>query len=64
MLQPSKIIRSRNEWKDKAVQRANQIREYKKSKKCYQKKIAQLKGKIKSIEQREKKEQTARCNSF
>jgi len=31
MPQMSKIIHSRNEWREKAVQRANEIREYRQS---------------------------------
>jgi len=44
MLQQSKLIRSRNEWKDKAVQRANEIRELKKARKRLKEKIAELKA--------------------
>jgi hypothetical protein len=51
MLQLSKIIRSRDDWKRKAVQRANEIRELRKTKKRYQEKIAELKVQIKTMEQ-------------
>jgi len=51
MLQRSKIIRSRNEWKRKAVQRADEIREHRKTQTRYQLKIAQLKADVSALEQ-------------
>ena len=51
MLQMSKIIQSRNDWKCKAIQRADEIREYRKSKKRYHEKIEELKTHIADIEQ-------------
>lgn len=51
MLQRSKVRRSRDEWKRKAVQRADEIRERKKTEKRYQEKIAQLKAQISALEQ-------------
>lgn len=42
MLQNSKIIQSRNDWRRKAVKRAEKIREYKKSQKRHQEKITKL----------------------
>ena len=50
MPQMSKIIQSRDEWKGKAVLRANEIREYRKSQKRYQKKISELKARIATLE--------------
>jgi len=50
MLQMSKITQSRDEWKRKAVQRANTIRENRKQKKYAQEKIGQLKKKIQVLE--------------
>jgi len=50
MLQCSKIIRSRDEWKLKAVQRAEQIREQRKTFRRYQQKLAQLKAEISALE--------------
>jgi len=50
MPQMSKIIRSRDEWKDKAVLRANEIREYRKSQKRYQEKISELKAQVVALE--------------
>lgn len=46
MLQKSKILRSRDEWKSKAVQRSAEIREHRKIQKRYQTKIAELKMQI------------------
>ena len=51
MLQQSKLIRSRNEWKDKAVQRATEIRELKKTRKRLKEKVAELKTLNSTIEQ-------------
>ncbi len=51
MLQFSKVIRSRNEWKRKAGQRANDIRENRKVKKRYQEKITELKAQLSILEQ-------------
>jgi hypothetical protein len=46
MPQISKLIPSRNKWKGKAGRRANEIREYRKSQKRHQEKIAELKAQI------------------
>jgi len=51
MLQHSKIIRSRDEWKLKAVQRAEEIREHRKTQRRYRQKIAQLQAEIRALEQ-------------
>ena len=51
MLQKSKIIQSRNEWRLKAVQRANENREHRKCKKRYQEKLDELKARLKVLEQ-------------
>jgi len=50
MPQISKIIHSRNDWKSKAVRRANEIREYRKSQKRHQEKIASLTAQITLME--------------
>lgn len=52
----SKIIRSRDEWKRKAVMRANEIREFRKTDKRSQDKIAELKAQIKAMEPAAKEE--------
>ena len=49
MLQQSKLMQSRENWKNKAIQRATENREYRKQTKRYQKKIAELKAQIKVI---------------
>lgn len=50
MLQQSKLIRSRNEWKDKAVSRSIEIRRHRKTNRRHQKKIIELQEKIKQLE--------------
>jgi uncharacterized coiled-coil DUF342 family protein len=47
----SKLIKSRDEWKYKAVQRANEIREYRKTTKRHIEKIRELKVQLAEIEQ-------------
>ncbi len=51
MLQRSKVIQSRDEWKCKAVQRATENREQRKNIKRYQEKIVELKSQLKTLEQ-------------
>ena len=51
MLQHSKILRSRDEWREKAIERADEIREYRKSEKRHQKAIGELKQTVKSLQQ-------------
>jgi hypothetical protein len=46
MPQLSKLIRSRDDWKTKAVRRANEIREHRKTIKRYQEQIAEIKSQI------------------
>ncbi len=55
MLQMSKIIRSRDEWRKKAVQRADEVRELKKANRRYQNRIAELKTQLTELEQAAKK---------
>ncbi len=43
MPQISKVLTSREEWKSKAVERATDLREYRKTEKRHLKKIAELK---------------------
>ena len=50
MLQMSKLLGSRKEWKNKAVQRAEDIREYRKTKKRHQAQISELKKQIAKLE--------------
>ena len=51
MPQTSKIIQSREEWKNKAIQRANENREHRKNQKRHLEKIAHLKEQIIALEQ-------------
>jgi hypothetical protein len=51
MLQYSKVVKSRDEWKNKAVQRAGDIREHRKAKNRYLETIDKLKEQIILMEQ-------------
>lgn len=51
MPQLSKLLQSRDEWKCKAVQRGDEIRERRKSQKRYQETIAELKSQVRAMEQ-------------
>jgi hypothetical protein len=51
MLQYSKMVKSRKEWKDKATIRADENRQHRKAKKLNVEKIAKLKAKIRQLEQ-------------
>ena len=51
MPQLSKLIRSRDDWKTKAVQRANEIREYRKTIKRHQEQIAAIKSELNALQQ-------------
>lgn len=57
-MQVSKIIRSREEWREKAWQRANEIRELRKSQRRHQEKISELKEKISELETMASKKKT------
>lgn len=59
MPQLSKIIRSRNEWRKKSVQRAMEIREYRKTVKRSNEKIAELNKQIAGL----KEDSAAKKNS-
>jgi len=56
--QKSKLIRSRDEWKDKAVQRSYEIREHRKSRKRYLEQIAGLKARVREMSQAEEDKKT------
>ena len=51
MPQLSKLIRSRDDWKTKAVQRANEIREQRKTIKRRQEQIAEIKSHLNALQQ-------------
>jgi len=46
MLQISKVLKGRDEWKNKAVERATEIREFRKTQTRHLKKIAELKRQL------------------
>jgi hypothetical protein len=50
MLQYSKIVVSRNEWRKKAILRATELRDANKAKKRHQKKITKLKQRNRELE--------------
>lgn len=58
MLQMSKLIRSRDDWKRKAVRRANENQEFRKTNKRYQERIAELKAQIKAMETAKEEKKT------
>jgi prefoldin subunit 5 len=51
VLQRSKILLSRDEWREKAINRADEIRDYRKSEKRHQEAMKELKQTIKSLAQ-------------
>lgn len=59
MLQMSKILRSRDEWRKKAIQRADEVRELKKTKRRHQCKIAELKAQLGELNPANKKTEVA-----
>ncbi len=50
MPQLSKLLKSRDEWRSKAVKRATDNRELRKAQKRHQEKIAELKGEKRRLE--------------
>ena len=59
MTQRSKLLRSRDEWKSKAIKRAYEVRENRKTQKRYQEKIAVLKAQLDTMEQAEQDKKNA-----
>ena len=59
MLQKSKVIQSRNDWREKAVRRANEVRELMIIKKRHQQRIAELKAQISATKQVNTKKKTS-----
>jgi len=51
MLQTSKLYQARNDWREKAIERADEIREYRKTTKRHKETISELKGEIKRLKQ-------------
>lgn len=63
MLQRSKILSSRADWKSKATLRAHEIREFKKVKKRHLEAIATLKIKNTDLKQQLEVKKTAEANN-
>jgi len=51
MLQTSKLYQARNDWREKAIERADEIREYRKTTKGHKETISELKEEIKRLKQ-------------
>ena len=51
MLQYSKLLNSRNEWREKATKRSVKMKEFRKEQKCYRAKIVELKQRNRELEQ-------------
>jgi hypothetical protein len=51
VLQQSKILRGRDEWREKATNRANDIREHREMEKRHQETIGELKQTIRNLKQ-------------
>jgi hypothetical protein len=61
VLQQSKILHSRDEWREKAIKRADALREYRKSEKRHLNTIREMKQTIESLQEvgeAKKKERT------
>ena len=58
MLQTSKLYQARNDWRKKAIERADEIREYRKTTKRHKETISELKEEIKRLKQELGKEDT------
>lgn len=58
MLQTSKLYQARNDWRKKAIERADEIREYRKTTKRHKETISELKEELKKIKQQLNKEET------
>ena len=57
MLQTSKLYQARNDWREKAIERADEIREYRKTTKRHKETISELKEEIKKLKQELEKEE-------
>jgi hypothetical protein len=51
MLQSSKIYQSRNDWRVKAVERADEIREYRKTRERHKQTILELKKELRKLKE-------------
>ncbi len=64
MVQRSKLLRSRDEWKSKAIKRAYEVREHRKTQKRHQEKIAELKAQLQAMEQTKADKKNAASKLF
>jgi len=55
----TRMKRSRDSWKDKATARGEQLREFRKTKTRYQKRIERLQGRITTLDQQLSEEKKA-----
>jgi hypothetical protein len=51
MTQLSKVVKSRDEWRSKAIRRAEELREQRKADRRHQESIAELKLQVESLRQ-------------
>jgi uncharacterized coiled-coil DUF342 family protein len=58
MLQTSKLYQARNDWRKKAMERADEIRAYRKTTKRHKETISELKEELKRLKQQLNKEET------
>ncbi len=58
MLQHSKLLQSRDDWREKAVNRADEVRKLRKVKNRQQLRVAELNAKISVLEQENAKKNT------
>lgn len=56
----SRLRRSRDSWKNKATKRAEQLREFRKTKARYQKRLEGLQSRLETLEQQLSQEKKAR----
>ena len=61
MLQMSKLVQSRNEWRNKANERADEIREHRKTNKRHRETIAELKLQVKELAQKLEAAKKCKC---
>lgn len=59
----SRLRRSRDSWKSKATERAEQLREFRKMKARYQKRLEGLQSRIETLEQQRLQEKKVRLGA-
>jgi len=60
----SRLRRSRDSWKSKATERAEQLREFRKTKARYQKRLEGLQSRIETLEHQLSQEKKARLDAI